>query len=155
MPPRKRRSLAPDAPPPLFPRRFSISLWGKGPCPSRSSMPLSVASRKAIVEHALGGELTDQLAVLPNGTRDVLGRWIERTVRRVIDTTNALESVNARVRKIIKTRGHFPTDEAATKLLWLALRNFTRGWTMPIRPWREAMSQFAVLYQHRFVVRSR
>jgi len=111
--------------------------------------------KKAIVERALGGELTDQLAVLPNGTRDVLGRWIERTVRRVIDTTNALESVNARVRKIIKTRGHFPTDEAATKLLWLALRNFTRGWTMPIRPWREAMSQFAVLYQHRFVVRSR
>ena len=155
MPPRKRKSLAPDAPLPLFPRRFSISLWGKGPCPSRSSMPLSVASRKAIVEHALGGELTDQLAVLPNGTRDVLGRWIERTVRRVIDTTNALESVNARVRKIIKTRGHFPNDEAATKLLWLALRNLTRGWTMPIRPWREAMSQFAVLYQHRFVVRSR
>jgi putative transposase len=111
--------------------------------------------KKAIVEHALGGELTDQLAVLPNGTRDVLGRWIEQTVRRVIDTTNALESVNARVRKIIKTRGHFPTDEAATKLLWLALRNFTRGWTMPIRPWREAMSQFAVLYQDRFVVRSR
>src|SRR6186713_304009 len=102
MPPRKRKSLAPDAPLPLFPRRFSISLWGKGPCPSRSSMPLSVASRKAIVEHALGGELTDQLAVLPNGTRDVLGRWIERTVRRVIDTTNALESVNARVLKIIK-----------------------------------------------------
>ena len=46
-------------------------------------------------------------------------------VRRVIYTTNALESVNARVRKIIKTRGHFPTDEAATKLIWLALRNIT------------------------------
>jgi transposase-like protein len=74
-------------------------------------------------------------------------------IRRIIYTTNALESVHARLRKIIKTRGHFPSDEAATKLLWLALRNLTRRWTMPIRPWREAMSQFAVLYPERFVVR--
>ena len=49
-------------------------------------------------------------------------------VRRVIYTTNALESVHARIRKIIKTRGHFPTDEAATKLIWLALRNITANW---------------------------
>ncbi len=74
-------------------------------------------------------------------------------IRRVVYTTNALESVHARLRKIIKTRGHFPSDDAATKLIWLALRNLTRRWTMPIRPWREAMSQFAVLYQERFVVR--
>jgi transposase-like protein len=74
-------------------------------------------------------------------------------IRRVIYTTNALESVHARLRKIIKTRGHFPNDEAATKLLWLALRNLTRQWTMPVRPWREAMTQFALLYQERFVVR--
>jgi transposase-like protein len=47
----------------------------------------------------------------------------------VIYTTNAIESVNARVRKIIKTRGHFPTDDAASKLIWLALRNITAGWT--------------------------
>ena len=46
----------------------------------------------------------------------------------MIYTTNALESVHARVRKIIKTRGHFPTDEAATKLIWLALRNITASW---------------------------
>ena len=71
-------------------------------------------------------------------------------VRRVIYTTNGLESVHAQLRKIIKTRGHFPTDEAATKLLWLALQNITRRWTMPVRPWREAMSQFAVLYRERF-----
>ena len=75
-------------------------------------------------------------------------------VRRVIYTTNALESVHAQLRKIIKTRGHFPTDEAATKLLWLALRNITRRWTMPVRPWREAMAQFALLYQERFTVRT-
>ena len=49
-------------------------------------------------------------------------------VRRVIYTTNAIESVNARLRKIIKTRGHFPSDDAATKLIWLALRNITKDW---------------------------
>ena len=49
-------------------------------------------------------------------------------IRRVIYTTNAIESVNARVRKIIKTRGHFPTDDAANKLIWLALRNVTADW---------------------------
>src|SRR5258706_9490913 len=75
-------------------------------------------------------------------------------IRRVIYTTNALESVDAQLRKIIKTRGHFPTDEAATKLLWLALRNITRRWTMPVRPWREAMSQFSLLYHERVTVRT-
>ena len=71
-------------------------------------------------------------------------------VRRVIYTTNALESVNARLRKIIKTRGHFPTDEAATKLLWLALRNITANWPNAVFHWRAAMTQFAVLYGSRF-----
>jgi transposase-like protein len=71
-------------------------------------------------------------------------------IRRVLYTTNALESVHARLRKIIKTRGHFPNDDAATKLIWLALRNLTRRWTMPVRPWHEAMTQFAVLYPERF-----
>ena len=49
-------------------------------------------------------------------------------VRRVIYTTNAIESINAQLRKIIKTRGHFPSDDAATKLIWLALRNITADW---------------------------
>ncbi len=50
-------------------------------------------------------------------------------VRRIIYTTNAIESVNARLRKILKTRGHFSNDEAATKLIWLALRNITKDWS--------------------------
>jgi len=72
-------------------------------------------------------------------------------VRRVIYTTNALESVHARVRKIIKTRGHFPTDEAATKLIWLALRNITAGWSHAAPHWRAALNQFAILYEDRFL----
>ena len=72
-------------------------------------------------------------------------------VRRIVYTTNALESVHARLRKIIKTRGHFPNDEAATKLLYLALRNITARWTLPAREWKAAMQQFAVLYEDRFL----
>ncbi len=74
-------------------------------------------------------------------------------VRRVIYTTNALESVHARLRKIIKTRGHFPTDEAATKLLWLALRNITAQWDRGANHWNAAMNQFAILYADRFTRR--
>lgn len=71
-------------------------------------------------------------------------------VRKVIYTTNAIESVNARLRKIIKTRGHFPNDDAANKLIWLALRNITAEWKRPSQGWREAMNQFAILYAERF-----
>ena len=71
-------------------------------------------------------------------------------VRRVIYTTNALESVHARLRKILKTRGHFPNDEAATKLIWLALRNITASWGKAAHYWHLAMNQFAILYEDRF-----
>jgi transposase-like protein len=71
-------------------------------------------------------------------------------VRRVLYTTNALESVHARIRKIIKTRGHFPHDDAATKLIWLAVRNITADWRRPVYRWRAAMNQFAILYEDRF-----
>jgi transposase-like protein len=71
-------------------------------------------------------------------------------VRRVIYTTNAIESVNARLRKILKTRGHFPNDDAATKLIWLALRNITADWGRAANHWKSAMNQFAILYQERF-----
>ena len=72
-------------------------------------------------------------------------------IRRVIYTTNALESLNARVRKIIKTRGHFPNDDAATKLIWLALRNISAAWSRSSPAWRPAMNQFAILYGDRFI----
>ena len=71
-------------------------------------------------------------------------------IRRVIYTTNAIESVNARLRKIIKTRGHFPSDDAAAKLIWLALRNITAEWGRAAHNWKEAMNQFAILYEDRF-----
>jgi len=72
------------------------------------------------------------------------------SIRRVIYTTNAIESINARLRKIIKTRGHFPSDDAASKLIWLALRNITADWGRAAKEWKEAMNQFAILYEDRF-----
>jgi len=71
-------------------------------------------------------------------------------IRRVIYTTNAIESLNARLRKIIKTRGHFPSDDAASKLIWLALRNITADWGRAAKDWKAAMNQFAILYDDRF-----
>jgi len=71
-------------------------------------------------------------------------------IRRVIYTTNAIESVHARLRKIIKSRGHFPSDEAASKLIWLALKNITTDWGKAAKEWKEAMNQFAILYEDRF-----
>ncbi|MFN3612360.1 IS256 family transposase, partial [Tepidimonas sp.] len=71
-------------------------------------------------------------------------------VRKVIYTTNAIESLHSQLRKIIKTRGHFPSDDAATKLLWLALRNITADWGRAAREWKDAMNQFAIAYGERF-----
>lgn len=72
-------------------------------------------------------------------------------VRKIIYTTNAIESVHMRLRKIIKTRGHFPSDDAAIKLIYLALRNITKEWKMSAREWKAAMTQFAMLFPERFV----
>jgi transposase-like protein len=71
-------------------------------------------------------------------------------VRRVVYTTNAIESVHSRLRKIIKTRGHFPSDDAASKLIWLALRNITADWSRAAKEWKLAMNQFAILFEERF-----
>ena len=70
-------------------------------------------------------------------------------IRKMIYTTNALESLNRSLRKIIKTRGSFPSDEAAAKLLFLAIRNAGVRWRRPI-DWIAAMGQFAILFEDRF-----
>ena len=71
-------------------------------------------------------------------------------IRRILTTTNAIESLNSQLRKIIKTRGHFPTDEAATKLLYLTLRHIKKRWG-PAPEWVQAMTHFALLFPDRFV----
>jgi len=71
-------------------------------------------------------------------------------VRTIIYTTNAIESLHMRLRKIVKNRGHFPSDDAATKLLFLALRNIEKDWKMPQRTWKLAANQFAIMFGERF-----
>src|SRR5512136_35691 len=71
-------------------------------------------------------------------------------VRRLIYTTNAIEALNSKLRRAIRARGHFPTDEAATKLLFLVLNRSEKEWTMPAREWSIAKAQFAILFGERF-----
>ena len=70
-------------------------------------------------------------------------------IRKVIYTTNAIESVNMSLRKITKTRGSFPTDEAVFKLFYLALNNISQKWTMPIRDWKAALNRFTMQFDER------
>src|ERR1043165_7441431 len=70
-------------------------------------------------------------------------------IRKAIYTTNSVESLNRSLRKIIKTRGGFPNEEAALKLLFLALRQAAKKWTMPIHHWREALNHFTILWPER------
>jgi putative transposase len=72
-------------------------------------------------------------------------------IRKVIYTTNAIESLNRSLRKISKNRGSFPNDELVLKLLYLALRNISKMWTMPIRLWKQALNQFVILFPGRLI----
>ena len=72
-------------------------------------------------------------------------------VRRIIYTTNAIESLNAKLRRAVRARGHFPSDEAATKLLYLILNRSEKEWRMPPREWTMAKAQFAVIFGERFI----
>ena len=116
----------------LFPRRFSISLWGKG--------PLSV-------------EELDELAVLPNGTRDVLGRWIEQTegAKFWMKVFTDLKVRGCQDILIAVTDGLKGPRRVATKLIWLALRNIAARWGGKAgNHWHLAMQQFAILFDARF-----
>lgn len=70
-------------------------------------------------------------------------------IRKIIYTTNAIESLNMSLRKVTKARGSFPNDEAVSKLLYLALRNIAKKWTMPVHAWKDALNRFAIIYENR------
>ena len=73
------------------------------------------------------------------------------SVRRIIYTTNAIEALNSKLRRAVRTRGHFPSDDAAMKLLYLVLNHAAEDWKRPPREWFEARTQFAVVFGQRFV----
>ncbi len=70
-------------------------------------------------------------------------------IRKVIYTTNAIESVNMSLRKVTKSRGSFPNDDALIKLYYLALRNISKKWTMPVQNWKEALNRFTIMFDER------
>lgn len=72
-------------------------------------------------------------------------------IRKMIYTTNAIESLNMQLRKVLKNRGHFPSEEAAGKLIYLALRNIVKQWKRPPAQWSAAAHQFALKYGQRFI----
>ena len=76
-----------------------------------------------------------------------------KDIRRAIYTTNAIEAINRQIRKVIKTRGSFPNDDSALKLLYLALENASKKWTMPIQNWKPAMNRFMILFPGRVPLR--
>lgn len=71
-------------------------------------------------------------------------------VRRIVYTTNAIEALNAKLRRAVRARGHFPSDEATMKLLFLVLNRSEKDWRMPPREWAMAKAQFAILFDQRF-----
>ena len=73
-------------------------------------------------------------------------------VRKIVYTTNAIESLHSQVRKAVRGRGHFPSDEAASKLIWLVLRNTSAKWKSPPIYWHAAKAQFALQFQDRFII---
>ena len=73
-------------------------------------------------------------------------------IRRMIYTTNAIEALNSKLRRAVRTRGRFPADEAAMKLLYLVLNHAADQWKRPPREWFKAKTEFAIIFGERFTV---
>lgn len=71
-------------------------------------------------------------------------------VRRLIYTTNSIEALNSKIRRAVRTRGHFPSDEAAAKLIYLALNATSTEWKRSVREWHAVKSHLAIMFEDRF-----
>jgi putative transposase len=115
------------------------------------------AATVALAEQALDDfELTwgDKYAAIVKSWRSNWSKVIPffdfpKDVRKVIYTTNIIESLNNTLRKAVRNRGHFPTEDALYKVLFLAIQGVSKKWTMPIRDWKQALNQFAIMFPER------
>lgn len=73
-----------------------------------------------------------------------------KAIRRIIYTTNIIESLNNTLRKAVRNRGHFSTEDALMKVLYLAIQGVSKKWTMPVRDWKQALNQFSIMFAERF-----
>ena len=71
-------------------------------------------------------------------------------IRKAINTTNAIESVNSVIRKFTRNRKIYPNEESALKLVTMAIRDASKKWTKPIPPWKQTLNHFAIMYEDRF-----
>lgn len=111
------------------------------------------AAEQALVEF---GERWDKQ--YPTISKSWLNHWqrvipffaFPQDIRKAIYTTNAIESMNMTLRKVLRNHRSFPTDESAMKVVYLALQNISKKWTMPIRDWKAALNRFAIEFEGRF-----
>ena len=113
--------------------------------PARVGGPKGVVGARQEQHSALGGAHALHAQPCPN-----LAMAFPGEVRRILYTTNAIEALNATLRRAGRARGHFPTDEAALKLLYLVLNRSEKAWKMGPREWIMAKAQFAVIFGERF-----
>ena len=115
------------------------------------------AATVALAEHAMDDfELTwgDKYSAIVKSWRSNWSKVIPffdfpKEVRKVIYTTNIIESLNNTLRKAVRNRGHFPTEDALYKVLFLAIRGVSKKWTLPLRDWKQALNQFAIMFPER------
>jgi putative transposase len=94
----------------------------------------------------------------PNISKSWINHWTRivpffafpQDIRKAIYTTNAIESLNMTLRKVLRNHRTFPSDEAAMKVVYLAMNNISKKWTMPIRDWKTALNRFAIEFEGRF-----
>jgi transposase-like protein len=115
----------------------------------------SATEDEALLELERFGDIWD--AQYPQITKSWRNHWqnlntlfnYPEDIRKAIYTTNAIESLNSVIRKALKKRKIFPSDEAATKMVYLAIKDASKKWTMPIQNWRQAMSRFIIEFEDR------
>jgi putative transposase len=134
--------------------------WKERKAVARDLRTIYTSATDAEAEQRLGEFSMKWDAKYPMITKSWHSNWTRvipffahpREIRRVIYTTNAIESLNMSLRKVTKARGSFPNDEAVFKLLYLALRNIAKRWTMPVQDWKAALNRFAIIYENRLPV---
>ena len=131
--------------------------WGDRKAVAAALRPVYAAENEAAARQALDAFAERWGAKYPTIAKQWRERWAEivpflaypREIRRVLYTTNTIESLNFQLRKVLKPKGHFPTDEAVTKLLYLALQHAKLHWRPPIF-WRQAIAHFSIVFGDRF-----
>jgi|GEM_PF-5129276 len=99
----------------------------------------------------MGQAISVDQQILAQSLRPTLFRSLlfPSEIRKAIYITNAIESMNSSLRKVIKSQQIFPSDDAACNLVYLAMRNISKKWTMPIKDWKPALNRFAILFEDR------